>query len=1524
MTTSHDPSPQPDDPRNAGPPPADELDRLLRAWHEQNTQRAHDLRDRLMIAIAKQDQTNPTPSSLDDHEPQVAPASRRATAPTPSPLYLVRRFLLNRYSPIAATLILAAVLVPLLMPPGTSPTYARNVILAPEGGRLDALDRDGQVMGPCPLRHTDVDVSISAFFSRVRVTQRFQNTYADKVEAVYTFPLSHRAAVDRMTMTVGDRVIVGEVHERQRARRMYEAAREQGYVASLLEQERPNIFTQSVANIEPGAEVTIDISYVEMLESKDGLYSFNFPMVVGPRYVPGTPTGDLGAAELPPGLKRRGGITLMAPATLTIGDAGDTSRLGTLQSGRLDTLLQNAVPISVPDATWWARLGQGGTGVSPVSSGGEPALWYRFEASYPNGAKERGTLHTDGTGQINGRWFYVNTQTSAEPGTGFSPNTNRVPDAAKITPMPVKPDKRAGHDVSLRVTIDTGGPGILSAKSELHEVVRTETVKRDDGNPRKLSLELMKADEIPNRDFILNWHQTADTIQEATFTHTDKNGKFFTLIVQPPDRVTHEQAVPRELIFVLDSSGSMSGFPIEKAKEVMSKAIDTLRPRDTFNLITFSGDTRILWDKPRPFNQANRDEAQAFLAARQGSGGTEMMKAINAALIQTASSAAEAITLEQLADLPADGRTVSVRLDWSKHPGAMLSLPYKIEGDRSPLSFALKNGAAIETHIPVSGLQKGDDRNLKVSVLTGKWQTRHGHAMLIVDQVDWIRPPTEGPVRICCFMTDGYVGNDMQIIDAIRRNAHTTRVFSFGIGNSVNRYLLDNMAKAGRGEVEYVQVRPGSEAANQPGGQNDAVEQAVARFSKRIQTPVLMDVSLAFSENLDVTDLVPTQVPDLYDVKPLVLHGRYTRPGQGTLTIRGRSGSGPYQRILPLDLPDSQPEHDTIATLWARARVESIMNQDLAAMQRGAFPEPLKSEIVDLGERFGMMTPFTSFVAVEKARITIGGQPRLVAVPIEMPQGVSYEGIFGPCVQGTASADTLSKDCLREIRFAAKVTAMQAGQAAGRQSDKPAFTPFSASGDLERQEQVSTLNTLAKKPEGTVRGIEQETLGNDFTWGLRSEHLSQESLYGQNTEWADASAFPGLLLDGRPDVGARGYFSYYPSNHAWDRYDVDGDGASVSYGFQARYGNTSVYDFYGLVPGQLTNEQTVGLQFQPSTPLTPFSTRHDLNVKSATAQRGQVNEALIEAGSRLGSTATAGEAARQIEIVQLRKGKASEVASMIREVLSSGKHFVRGAPDSLKVTADDQTDMLVLNGTDKERDLAKRMLATLDVKAPAASQPGTQPAQAAISAPARPPTTQPAEPAETTEMVALLDTLGTDQGRAWATQTLLRERLALLVAALVKERRIDQAQKLANALATLAPDFPPAVQMAKVLASPSLAPAERDRQIAALANEALKPIEAAVRRAKIIRRLHPELQKIVKTPETKPADTRISDANADLIVTVLATDTQPNTLAALKQAGFRVEAVAERAKLAVGRIAPDKLENVASLDVVRKIDPDKR
>src|SRR5689334_7647094 len=154
-------------------------------------------------------------------------------------------------------------------------------------GALVVLDPDGKTKRQCPLKHTDVKAEISGFLSRVNVTQEFENPFKEKIEAVYTFPLPQNAAVDDMTMTIGDRTVRGKILPREEAQAVYDAAKSSGKTASLLDQERPNIFTQSVANILPGDQIKITISYVETLSYVNGAYEFVFPMVVGPRYVPG-------------------------------------------------------------------------------------------------------------------------------------------------------------------------------------------------------------------------------------------------------------------------------------------------------------------------------------------------------------------------------------------------------------------------------------------------------------------------------------------------------------------------------------------------------------------------------------------------------------------------------------------------------------------------------------------------------------------------------------------------------------------------------------------------------------------------------------------------------------------------------------------------------------------------------------------------------------------------------------------------------------------------------------------------------------------------------------------------------------------------------------------------------------------------------------------------------------------------------------------------------------------------------------
>jgi Ca-activated chloride channel family protein len=526
------------------------------------------------------------------------------------------------------------------------------------------------------------------------------------------------------------------------------------------------VFTQSVANIMPGEKVTIKISYVETLKYEEGVYEFVFPMVVGPRYIPGKPAGQ-----------------------------------------------------------------QGG---------------------------------------------------------GWASDTDRVPDASRITPPVTPPGTRAGHDISVTVGLDSGVP-LDAVECTTHKV----SVERL--STHQAAVRLVDAATIPNKDFILRWNVAGRKIGDAVLTHYGQRGGFFSLILQPPERAAAADVTPKELVFVIDTSGSMSGFPIEKAKEAMRLALGGLNPQDTFNLITFSGDTTILFPEPVAATAENLRKAQAFLNGRHGGGGTEMMKAIRAALD------------------PSD---------------------------------------------------------------------RQDH------------------VRIVCFMTDGYVGNDMEIIGEVQRHPNA-RVFSFGIGSSVNRFLLDGMARSGRGEVEYV-------------GLNDDGSAAARRFHERVRNPLLTDITIDWG-GLAVTDVSPKSIPDLFSAKPLVITGRYTRAGRGTIRLRGKIGARDFSRDIEVILPGSELRHDVLASLWARTRIGDLMAQDWQGLQNGAMRDDVRTAITRLGLEFRLMTQFTSFVAVEETTITEGGKARRIEVPVEMPEGVSYEGVFGAGSDQKAMGGPMSRAVMSRV-----------------------------------------------------------------------------------------------------------------------------------------------------------------------------------------------------------------------------------------------------------------------------------------------------------------------------------------------------------------------------------------------------------------------------------------------------------------------------------------------------------------------------
>jgi Ca-activated chloride channel family protein len=235
-------------------------------------------------------------------------------------------------------------------------------------------------------------------------------------------------------------------------------------------------------------------------------------------------------------------------------------------------------------------------------------------------------------------------------------------------------------------------------------------------------------------------------------------------------------------------------------------------------------------------------------------------------------------------------------------------------------------------------------------------------------------------VRIVAFMTDGYVGNDMEIIGEVRKHPNA-RVFSFGIGGSVNRFLLDKMAEEGRGEVEYVAL-------------NDDGSSAARRFHERVRNPLLTDISIDWG-GLPVNDVYPRRIPDLFSAKPVTLAGRYDAPARAVIRLRGKMSGREVVRTIAVDLPGTAPGHDVLATLWARRKVEDLMAQDWQGVQRGNPAAGVRDAVTSLGLEFRLMTQFTSFVAVEETVVTEGGAPVRVDVPVEMPEGVSYEGVFG-------------------------------------------------------------------------------------------------------------------------------------------------------------------------------------------------------------------------------------------------------------------------------------------------------------------------------------------------------------------------------------------------------------------------------------------------------------------------------------------------------------------------------------------------
>ena len=361
-----------------------------------------------------------------------------------------------------------------------------------------------------PRLHTKVSMQVSGIVARVEVTQSFQNTSDNWVEGLYAFPLPETAAVDRLRMQIGSRVIVGEIQERAHAQALYEQAKANGQRASLVQQHRPNLFRTNVANIGPRETIDITIGYLQIIDQQDGRYSVRFPLTITPRYLPG-------GADDNPSLTRSTSVTT----------------------------------------------------VSSVSAGPENA-----------------TLND-------------------------------------LQPLLAHPDTDH-NSVSFDIWIAAGVP-VANIASAYHPIAIEE-------HNESYRVQLTESRTAPDHDFLLAWTPVVHGEPAAAlFREHTKEGVHVLLMLLPPQEKV-QIATPREVIFIIDTSGSMSGDPLEQAQAALRKALATLAPTDLFNIIQFNSNFDAVFPATVPASEANLEEARDYVDELRATGGTNMLPALNAAM----------------------------------------------------------------------------------------------------------------------------------------------------------------------------------------------------------------------------------------------------------------------------------------------------------------------------------------------------------------------------------------------------------------------------------------------------------------------------------------------------------------------------------------------------------------------------------------------------------------------------------------------------------------------------------------------------------------------------------------------------------------------------------------------------------------------------------------------------------------------------------------------------------------------------
>lgn len=399
-------------------------------------------------------------------------------------------------------------------------------------------------------------------------------------------------------------------------------------------------------------------------------------------------------------------------------------------------------------------------------------------------------------------------------------------------------EKQAKPGLTMSAIIRAGLP-IQGVGSTTHALAIT-------GDDRNKALQLQNTDGTSDRDLVIRYSLEGEEIGAAVLGHFDQTGGYASVVIEPPKVVPATMITPRELIFLIDTSGSQGGQPLRASKKFMSVALDALRPNDHFRIIQFASSVTKFSRDSVQASVDNIDAGKRFVRNLTAGGGTDIDTAIKAAFDVT-------------------------------------------------------------------------------------------HA--------------EGTLPIVVFLSDGLVGNEAAVIGRIRKDIGDARIYSFGVGTSVNRYLMDGVATHGRGYARYIDP-------------TDNATDVAVKLANDLKSPVLTDIEIDWGGlNADVA--TSTGIADLFEGGSTRIFARYQTGGKHTITVRGKVSGKAVALPIEIELPSraSDKNNNALPLMWARNRIAAMTLDYNTGM---GTRETLKDKVTKLGMAYSLQSQFTSFVAVSR------------------------------------------------------------------------------------------------------------------------------------------------------------------------------------------------------------------------------------------------------------------------------------------------------------------------------------------------------------------------------------------------------------------------------------------------------------------------------------------------------------------------------------------------------------------------------